>query len=78
MQVIDPSGKTMQNSSGNVISTDGGQVAFSDKKVVDYQNDALDMSIYYSLRGTKASKGNYKVKIYCEGHLIGSDSFTLK
>lgn len=78
MQVIDPSGKTMQQSSGNVISTDKGQVAYSDKKDIDYQNEAVDMSIYYSLRGQEAQKGNYKVNIYCEGHLIGSDSFTLK
>lgn len=78
MQVIDPSGKTMQGSSGNVIDTEGGQVAYSDKKTIDYQNQAVDMSIYYSLRGQEASKGNYKVNIYCEGHLIGSDSFTLK
>lgn len=78
MQVIDPSGKTMQQSSGNVISTDKGQVGYSDKKDIDYQNEALDMSIYYSLRGQEAQKGNYKVNIYCEGHLIGSDSFTLK
>lgn len=78
MQVVDPSGKTMQQSSGNVISTEKGQVAYSDKKEVDYNNEALDMSIYYSLRGTEAQKGNYKVNIYCEGHLIGSDSFTLK
>ena len=78
MQVVDPSGKTMQQSSGNVISTDKGQVAYSDKKDIDYQNEAVDMSIYYSLRGQEAQKGNYKVNIYCEGHLIGSDSFTLK
>ena len=25
-----------------------------------------------------AMKGNYKVKIYCDGQTIGSDSFTLK
>lgn len=78
MQVVDPSGKTMQQSSGNVISTDKGQVAYSDKKDIDYSNEAIDMSIYYSLRGQEAQKGNYKVNIYCEGHLIGSDSFTLK
>jgi hypothetical protein len=78
MQIVDPSGNTMQQSSGNVISTDKGQVGYSDKKVIDYQNESLDMSIYYSLRGQEAQKGNYKVNIYCEGHLIGSDSFTLK
>lgn len=78
MQVIDPSGKTMQGATGNVIQTDKGQVAFSDKKTIDYNNESIDLSIYYSLRGETATKGNYKVNIYCEGQLIGSDSFTLK
>ena len=27
---------------------------------------------------SEISKGNYKVKIYCQGDLIGTDSFTLK
>lgn len=78
MQVIDPSGKTMQASAGNVVETDKGNKAYSDKKNIEYKNESLDMSIYYSLRGEKASKGNYKVNIYCQGQLIGSDSFTLK
>jgi hypothetical protein len=78
MQVIDPSGKTMQHSSSNVIDIEGGQVAYSDKKVIEYNNQSLDMSIYYSLRDQEAQKGNFKIKIYCEGFLIGSDSFTLK
>jgi hypothetical protein len=36
------------------------------------------MAIYYDLRGEEAPKGNYSVKIYCEGQLVGKDSFTLK
>ena len=77
MQIIDPSGKVMQTSS-NVAQMDNGQIAYSDKKEVDYNNESVDLSIYYSLRGEEAEKGNYKVNIYCQGQLIGSDSFTLK
>jgi cbb3-type cytochrome oxidase maturation protein len=77
MQIIDPSGKVMQSSS-NVAQMDNGQIAYSDKKDVDYNNESVDLSIYYSLRGEEAEKGNYKVNIYCQGQLIGSDSFTLK
>lgn len=78
MQIIAPDGKTMQSSPGNVISTENGQVAFSDMKTIDYQNQRIDVAIYYKLRGQEAIKGNYKVKIYCQGDLIGTDSFTLK
>lgn len=78
MQVIDPSGKTMQTNTGNILTTDSGQVPYSDKKEIEYKNESIDMSIYFSLRNLTASKGNYKVNIYCQGQLIGSDSFTLK
>lgn len=78
MQVITPEGKTLQSSSGNIISTDSGSVPYSDKKDIDYQNQRIDMAIYYRLNGEELTKGNYKVKIYCQGQLIGSDSFTLK
>lgn len=78
MQVIDPSGKTMQTNTSYIVNTDSGDVPYSDKKSIDYQNESIDVSVYFSLRNLTASKGNYKVKIYCQGQLIGSDSFTLK
>lgn len=78
LQVITPEGKTLQASSSNIITTDAGSVPYSDKKDVDYQNERIDMAIYYRLNGEELSKGNYKIKIYCQGQLIGSDSFTLK
>jgi hypothetical protein len=78
MQVINPDGKTMQTKSSNTVQTDLGNIAYSDKKEIDYQNERIDLAIYYDLKGEEAIKGNYKVKIYCEGNLIGTDSFTLK
>lgn len=78
MQVIKPDGKTFQTRSSDVLSTDNGSIAYSDKKDIDYKNESVSMAIYYDLRGEEAQKGNYTVKIYCEGQLIGKDSFTLK
>lgn len=78
MQVINPDGKTLQSRSTNTIETDAGNIAFSDKKEIDYQNQRIDLSIFYDLKGEEALKGNYKVRIYCDGVLIGTDSFTLK
>lgn len=78
MQIINPDGKTLQSKSSNTITTDLGTIAYSDKKEIDYQNQRVDLSIFYDLKGEEALKGNYKVKIYCEGILIGTDSFTLK
>lgn len=78
LQVIDPSGNTLQNSASNVTQTESGQVAYSDKKTINYTNQSIDVAIYHSLKGQVLSKGNYKVRLYCQGQLIGTDSFTLK
>jgi hypothetical protein len=60
------------------METENGSVAFTEKKEIDYQNKAIDISIYYDIREESLSKGNYKVNVYCDQNLIGSDSFTLK
>jgi hypothetical protein len=77
MQIIDPNGRTLQNVSSYSTETNEGRVSYTEKKEIDYQNKSIDMTIYFDVRNT-ISKGNYKVNIYCDRNLIGSDSFTLK
>jgi type II secretory pathway pseudopilin PulG len=78
MQITKPDGTIFQSRTSNVVSTNQGSIAYSDKKDVDYTGEAVSLAIYYDLRGEEAQKGNYSVKIYCDGNLIGKDSFTLK
>ena len=78
MQIIAPSGKTLQSKTSNVVDTDNGPIAYSDDKEINYTNQRLDLAIYYDFKGQEVAKGNYKVNIYLDGALIGSDSFTLK
>lgn len=78
MQITKPDGTIFQSRTSNVVSTNQGSVAYSDKKDVDYTGESVSLAIYYDLRGEDAPKGNYSVKIYCDGNLIGKDSFTLK
>lgn len=78
LQITKPDGTIFQSRTSNVVSTEQGSVAYSDKKDVDYTGEAVSMAIYYDLRGEEAQKGNYTVKVYCDGHLIGKDNFTLK
>lgn len=78
MQIISPDGKTLQSRSSNTVQTDGGTIAFSDMKEIDYKNERIDVAIFYNLQEDEAIKGTYKVRIYCEGQLIGTDAFTLK
>jgi len=78
MQVVDEGGKTLQFRSNQVFNSNGTTVPYSEKRTIDYQNKSIDVALYYDLRGKKISKGVYKIKIYCENNLIGTDTFTLK
>jgi hypothetical protein len=79
LQIIDPDGKTLQGRSGGTSSAaDGGNFVYSAKRDIQYNNKAVDVTIFYDFNGEEPVKGNYKVKIYCDGQVIGSDSFTLK
>jgi hypothetical protein len=78
MQVIGPDGQTLQSKANYILETENGSVAYSERKEIDYQNEAIDLIIYYSLKGEGLQKGVYKVNIYCDGNLIGTDSFSLK
>ncbi|MDB0011527.1 hypothetical protein N9E20_01815 [Crocinitomicaceae bacterium] len=79
LQITDPSGKILQTKSNYTVETENGIVAYSDKKDVNYQNKQLDMSIYYDFASNEeATKGTYKIKIFCDGSIAGTDSFILK
>ncbi len=78
MQVVDPNGKVLQAKPNYFTEVETGSIAYSDKKEVNYQNKQLDLSIYYSFGNNEAQKGNYKINIYADGSLIGSDNFVLK
>jgi nitrogen fixation-related uncharacterized protein len=78
LQITDPDGKVLQGRSGNTVQTESGTVAYSDKKEITYNNKSVDLSIYYDFNGAEPVKGAYKVKVFCDGQLIGTDGFSLK
>ncbi len=77
LQITGPNGEVLQNRNGNM-ETESGTQAYSDSKTIDYNNQSIDLTIYYDFKGQDAAKGNYKIRIYCEGQLIGSDNLSLK
>ena len=78
LQITDPNGTILHSRANNTVETESGPVLYSDRKEIDYQNQSIDLSIYYDLQGETITKGNYKVKIFCDGNMIGTDGFTLK
>ena len=74
LQITDPSGKILQGRSGG----SDGSVVYSAKRDIQYANKAVDVSIYYDFNGEEPAPGTYKIKVFCEGNVIGTDAFSLK
>lgn len=78
MRVITPDGNVLYSSPSNELTTETGQkLLYSDKKEINYQNKEINVCVFYKL-SKEIDKGNYITQIYCEGVMIGSDTFVLK
>jgi hypothetical protein len=78
MRITTPNGTVLNSSQSNTLKTEEGQsLLYSDKKTINYQNQATDVCVFYKLT-EDISKGNYTAQIYCDGVMIGSDNFVLK
>lgn len=78
MQVIDANGKVIYSKPSNIINVAGSEIIYTDSRDINYQGLQIDMTIVHNLQGGEVDKGNYTVKIFADGALIGKDSFTLK
>ena len=57
-------------------SYQGTKKGYSASREVDYQNEDVDVSIYYKSSGF--TPGTYKVELYMDGNLIGSSEVVLR
>jgi hypothetical protein len=78
LQVISPDGKVVTSSTTNVVSINGINTMYTERKEIDYQNQSIDICIYYDVTQEELPKGNYIVRIFADGSEIGKDSFTLR
>ncbi len=78
MQIIDPNGQVFYKRPNDVTQVAGSEILYSGKREINYQGQIIDMTIVYNLEGKEIPSGNYIVKIFADGALIGKDTFTLK
>jgi len=76
LQITDPSGKILDGAN-NIVKFGEKEMQYSDKREVDYNNQDLDICIYWK-RNCDLSKGDYKVTLISKGNIIGTDIFYLK
>ena len=71
-----PDGYLLSTDSMPTFAYQGTKKGYSASREVDYQNEDVDVSIYYI--GGGFIPGTYKVELYMDGNLIGSSEVALK
>lgn len=80
MQIIGPGNQVMPTKSGVATTTLGGETQpYSVVRNINYQREEMDVCFFYNVaEGEELPKGDYVVKIYEAGALIGTSSVSLK
>ena len=71
-----PDGYLLTSESMPTFEYQGMKVGYSAVREVDYQNEDVEVSIYY--RGSGFTEGSYAIEIYTDGNLIGTGSVSMR
>lgn len=74
--ITSPDGYLLTTDAMPTFSYQGSKKGYSASREVDYQNEDLDVSIFYS--GSGFIPGTYKIELYMNGNRIGSSEVVLK
>ena len=74
-RVTSPEGYLLADSDATFVC-EGTPLIYTAAREVDYQNEDLAVALYYS--GDGIESGTYKVEIYADGLLVGSNQVILK
>lgn len=76
LRLVNPEGQLLGH--GGTFAMDGGSVACSTKKTVEYSGDELQgVTIYWDVN-TALTPGDYTVELFTDGYRLTSRRFTLK
>jgi len=77
IRVLGPDQFILAKSETDLFDFQGEKIVFSAKRDVDYQNQDIDLCIYYDNKGELIA-GKYQATVYVDGNLVGSSEFMLK
>ena len=74
--ITSPDGYLLSTDAMPTFTYQGSKNGYSASREVDYQNEDVDVSIYY--KGSGFIPGAYKIEIYMDGNKIGSSEIAVK
>ncbi|MFI3296796.1 MAG: hypothetical protein R3Y59_04105 [bacterium] len=76
MRIQTPDDNVLQKQSSDVFSFENREIAYSARKTIEYTGEELSDVLYYTVTETLWA-GDYRVDIFADGHLLGSQNFTI-
>ncbi len=76
IRIAKPDKYVLHESESDLFTFEGKQIAYSAKRMVNYQGDLTDMCIYWK-KNENLIPGLYYVDVFADGALIGTTAFTL-
>ena len=77
VRIARPDEKILTLSNDDTFDYNGEKIQLSIKKDIDYQNQAMDITMYWD-KTEEFAPGNYVVSVFTDGLLIGESQFALK
>ena len=76
VRITSPDGYVLTSDAAPTFEFEGERIPYSAMREVDYQNEDLEVGIYFNSSGFTA--GTYRIQLYCEGRAIGSAEVFMK
>ena len=76
MRLTSPDGYVLTTEAMPTFEFEGERLSYSAMREVDYQNQDLEVGIYFDSSGFAA--GTYLVQLYCDGYMIGSAEIAMR
>lgn len=77
MRIATPDGGVLQKNISDKFLFEDKNIAYSARKSIEYDGEELIDVIYYTVTET-LWEGNYRVDLFVDEHLVGTESFVLK
>ena len=76
VRILAPDGFVLSTEGAPSFEFEGERLSYSSERTIDYQNDDIEVGIFYT--GSGFTAGKYTIQLYSEGRLIGSSEVMMR
>ena len=76
MRILKPDEDVLTKNSGDTFNYEGTELNYSIKKYIEYTGEEQQVTVYWDIEEFLQA-GTYKVFIFADGNMIGSQNFSI-